>query len=78
MLCVRAVSRVMAMQDPITVNGRNGPRNIGRGSIINLASALSYLAVPGALTYCASKHAVLGITKSAGKFTMCIFIWGSH
>lgn len=67
MLCVRAASQAMSNQEPLTIEGRYGSRSIGRGSIVNLGSALSYMAVPGALAYTASKHAVLGITKTAGK-----------
>ena len=67
MLCVRAASQAMSKQEPLKIEGRYGSRDIGRGSIVNVGSALSYVAVPGALTYTASKHAVLGITKTAGK-----------
>lgn len=35
------------------------------GSIVNMASVGSILATPGASLYVASKHAVLGLTKSA-------------
>ena len=51
MLCVRAASQAMLKQEPLTIDGRYGSRNIGRGSIVNLGSALSYVAVPGSLTY---------------------------
>jgi NAD(P)-dependent dehydrogenase (short-subunit alcohol dehydrogenase family) len=37
----------------------------GGGSIINTASVMSTVALPGAGIYVASKHAVLGLTKSA-------------
>jgi NAD(P)-dependent dehydrogenase (short-subunit alcohol dehydrogenase family) len=37
----------------------------GGGSIINMASVVSTVAMPGAGIYVASKHAVLGLTKSA-------------
>ena len=67
MLCVQAVSKAMSIQEPLTVEGRNGTRNLGRGSIVNLGSALSYIAVPGSVAYTSSKHAVLAITKTAGK-----------
>ena len=48
-----------------TAPGRNGEREIGRGSIVNLASADSYIAEPGKAPYIASKHAVMGVTKTA-------------
>ena len=67
MTCNRAVSKVMVSQSSRSVKTRNGTRDIGRGSIINLGSANSYAAVPGKVAYTASKHAVMGITKNAGK-----------
>lgn len=67
LLCVRAVSRVMIQQEPQVVEGRNGPRNVGRGSIVNIASANSFVATPAMVQYVSSKHAVIGITKTAGK-----------
>ena len=59
----------MKKQESRIVKGRNGERDVGRGSIVNVNSALSYVAVPGKIGYIASKHAALGITKSAGKST---------
>lgn len=35
------------------------------GSIVNMASGAGLIATPGLSPYCASKHAVLGITKTA-------------
>lgn len=67
MLCVRAVSKAMSAQEPLSYEGRHGSRSLGRGSIINLGSSASYMASEGMLSYTASKHAVIGITKSAGK-----------
>jgi len=37
----------------------------GAGAIVNMASGAGVLAVPGLSPYCASKHAVLGLTKTA-------------
>jgi len=37
----------------------------GGGSIINIASAASFLGVPGALVYCGVKAGALGLTRSA-------------
>ncbi|KAL2867460.1 SDR family NAD(P)-dependent oxidoreductase [Aspergillus lucknowensis] len=65
MLCTRAVSRAMKLQEPLVVNGRTGPRGAGRGSIVNLASANSFVAMPAIVQYTAAKHAVMGITKTA-------------
>ena len=37
----------------------------GYGSIVNIASVAGLLGVPGNGAYCASKHAVIGLTKTA-------------
>lgn len=37
----------------------------GRGAIVNVASGGGLVGVPGASVYCASKHAVMGLTKVA-------------
>jgi 3alpha(or 20beta)-hydroxysteroid dehydrogenase len=37
----------------------------GGGSIVNIASAEALQGTPGAAAYCASKHAVLGLTRTA-------------
>jgi NAD(P)-dependent dehydrogenase (short-subunit alcohol dehydrogenase family) len=37
----------------------------GRGAIVNVASGAGVIAVPGLSPYCASKHGVLGLTKTA-------------
>lgn len=37
----------------------------GGGAIVNLASIVAHVAFPGASVYTASKHAVLGLTRSA-------------
>ena len=67
MLCMRAVSRAMAAQEPLSYESRRyGKRSLGRGSIVNLGSANSHIAAPGMMPYTASKHAVMGITKTAG------------
>ena len=69
MTCNRAVSKAMLTQKARSVKTRNGTRDVGCGSIVNLGSANSYAAVPGKVAYVASKHAVMGITKSAGKLS---------
>jgi NAD(P)-dependent dehydrogenase (short-subunit alcohol dehydrogenase family) len=66
MLCVRALSRAMKNQEERLVASRTGPCSVGRGSIVNLASANSVVAFPEIVQYTAAKHAVLGITKTAG------------
>jgi NAD(P)-dependent dehydrogenase (short-subunit alcohol dehydrogenase family) len=40
-------------------------RKRGSGAIVNMASGAGLIGTPGLSPYCASKHAVLGITKTA-------------
>ena len=74
---IREVAVVMKTQQSKVIKGRNGERDVGKGSIVNMSSALAYGAVPGKIGYIASKHAVLGITKSAGRFKCLpvLLIW---
>lgn len=74
MLCMREVTKVMMKQEPLTIRTRNGERGVGRGSIINLGSGHSYVALPGKLAYITSKFAVLGMTKTAGKLLRFRFL----
>ncbi|KAI1288178.1 NAD(P)-binding protein [Xylaria venustula] len=65
-LVTRAVSKIMLSQDPVQVDlGRLGRRDIGRGSIVNVSSAMALVAVPAKAPYTTSKHAVTGVTKAA-------------
>jgi NAD(P)-dependent dehydrogenase (short-subunit alcohol dehydrogenase family) len=50
-LCCRAAGRVM--------------RPAGRGSVINLGSALSAVGISGRTPYCSAKAGVLGLTRAA-------------
>ena len=68
MTAVRAVSKAMLSQENGSISSRNGPRDIGKGSIVNIGSANSFGPVPGKTAYVTSKHAMMGITKCAGKF----------
>ena len=68
MLCIRAVSKVMSTQEPLTYEGRHGPRSLGRGSIVNMGSLSSFIGGPGRMAYTTSKHALIGMAKVAGKF----------
>lgn len=57
----------MQSQEPVSVDlGRHGRRDVGRGSIVNVSSAMALVAVPGKAPYTTSKHAVTGVTKAAG------------
>jgi NAD(P)-dependent dehydrogenase (short-subunit alcohol dehydrogenase family) len=67
LLCVRAQAAAMRNQNPTTWTIRNGTRDIGRGAIVNVASANSFAGLPGKGSYTISKHASMGITKMAGK-----------
>lgn len=67
MLCVRAETAAMRKQEPRFFEGRTGKRDIGRGAIVNCASANSYAGLPGKMCYTVSKHAVIGLTKMAGE-----------
>ena len=57
----------MRKQKPRKFKSRNGERDIGRGAIVNIASANSFAGLPGKMAYTVSKHAVMGLTKMAGK-----------
>ena len=58
----------MRRQDIRTVQGRNGPRNIGRGAIVNVSSAIAFAGFPGLTAATSVFHSILGITRNAGKF----------
>jgi NAD(P)-dependent dehydrogenase (short-subunit alcohol dehydrogenase family) len=40
-------------------------RGVGRGSVVNVASSAGRMGVPGMAAYSASKHGVIGLTKTA-------------
>ena len=61
----------MKEQKSKIIKGRNGERDVGRGSIVNVTSVLSYCATKGKIGYITSKHAALGITKLAGELLGC-------
>jgi len=68
--CMQAVTGVMKAQSLATITTSLGcTREIGRGVILNLGSANSYMATPEVSPYVTTKHAVIGLTKSAGKST---------
>lgn len=69
--CVQAEVRAMRGQELIyPLEGRPGVR----GSIVNIASVGSIVPVSGQAAYTISKHAVIGITRSAGMLNHCIHI----
>ncbi len=61
---VRAEINAMLKQEPKQPLG--GRRPAQRGAIVNLASVASYKSLPHSVSYVTSKHAVVGLTKSAG------------
>lgn len=75
MLCLRAETAAMRKQESRTYAGRTGNRDIGRGVIVNCASANSFAGLPGKMSYTVSKHAVMALTKMTGKFTKCLSLW---
>jgi NAD(P)-dependent dehydrogenase (short-subunit alcohol dehydrogenase family) len=78
MLCMRAVSKAMATQESLSYESRHGQRSLGRGSIVNLGSLSSLVGAAGMMAYTASKHAVLGMTKVAGKHLSPSFYYPIH
>ena len=66
-LITRDVSAVMKAQEPKAVDAAHPERGQTRGAIVNMGSAASYVSSPMMVQYTTSKHAVLGLTKNAGK-----------
>lgn len=66
-LCTRALSRVMKIQSLRPVKEGNPRRGETRGAIVNMGSCSSFVATPMLGQYTTSKHAVLGLTRNAGK-----------
>ena len=62
-LCTRAQSTVMVKQDVKPASERGS-----RGVIVNMGSCSSFVAQPMMGQYTSSKHAVLGLTRNAGKW----------
>ncbi|KAF3480834.1 uncharacterized protein GIQ15_06181 [Arthroderma uncinatum] len=62
--CMQAIGKVMQSQEPVPFPGLHGVRTGQRGSIVNLGSIHSFLSAPGTAQYTASKHAVLGLSRT--------------
>ncbi|KAF4999336.1 hypothetical protein FDECE_11532 [Fusarium decemcellulare] len=58
--------RRMSTQEDIELPGivAGSVRSVGQGSVVNVGSGASLRGVPGLAAYTASKHAVLGLTRS--------------
>ncbi|EPE25837.1 NAD(P)-binding Rossmann-fold containing protein [Glarea lozoyensis ATCC 20868] len=65
LLVLGALCKQMATQESRIVTGRNGPRNVGRGSIVCLSSGNGYVAEPNKGAYTTMKHAIMAIMKTA-------------
>ncbi|CAH0003349.1 unnamed protein product [Clonostachys byssicola] len=64
-LSLKHVSAAMKEQEARSVSEASPGRGVTRGVIVNIASATSHVAQPGIAQYVTSKHAVLGLTKTA-------------
>lgn len=62
---LRAAAKIMLKQEPIKsiIDGRE----LQRGSIVNFASVAGLTGITMSNAYCASKHAVIGLTRSASE-----------
>ena len=71
LLVSNAVVKVLLKQEPRTFTTLHGvSRELSRGVIVIVTSAMSYAAMPGRIAYTTSKHAALGVTKSLGKLCL--------
>lgn len=68
-LVTRSVGQAMKSQTPTPCTSVKPERAITRGTIVHMGSTASYLAGPGRCAYVVSKHAVLGLSRVAGKPT---------
>lgn len=64
-MATEAMQRMSTQEDTETSGTVAGSvRNVGQGSIVNVGSGASLRGVAGLASYAASKHAVLGLTRS--------------
>ncbi|KIW97750.1 uncharacterized protein Z519_01334 [Cladophialophora bantiana CBS 173.52] len=66
LLCVQSEIQAMSEQEPAVTVYTHSPVRAQRGSIVNIGSTCSFSVIPKMFPYVVSKHAVVGITKSAG------------
>ncbi|KAI1135008.1 NAD(P)-binding protein [Hypoxylon sp. FL0543] len=64
-LVMRAISKAMASQEPLAIDPSAPARGTSRGAIVNISSVASMVAFPQHIGYVASKHAVVGLTRTA-------------
>lgn len=62
---LRAAAQIMLKQEPIrsTIDGRA----LSRGSIVNFSSIQGLVGIPLSTAYTVSKHAIIGLTKTASE-----------
>ena len=63
---MKHATTVMSTQEPIIVDADYPERGVTRGAIVNIGSTSSLVGVRGESDYVGSKHAISGMTKSAG------------
>ncbi|KAI4865529.1 oxidoreductase [Hypoxylon rubiginosum] len=63
--CLQEEIAAMKDQEPVYVEGRNGRRSIGPGSIVNITSISAVVSSANSIAYTASKFAARGIIKCA-------------
>lgn len=61
----------MKKQEPEQTSPTDTLRGETRGSIVNISSVSSFIAVPNMVQYTTCKHAIIGITKTAGGWDLC-------
>lgn len=65
-MVTRSVGAVMKNQS-FTPTKQRPERAVTRGTIVHMGSSASYTAAPGTSPYSTSKHAVLGMSRTACK-----------
>ncbi|KAI1409300.1 3-oxoacyl-reductase [Hypoxylon sp. FL1857] len=64
-LIISHVLAAMRLQEARQLHPTSPERGLTRGTFVNMASLASYLPMPGMVQYVTSKHAVMGITRTA-------------
>lgn len=67
LLFCKLATQATKKQEPRKCQGRAVECNLGRGVVVDFGSLDLYVTVPGIVQYTAAKHALVGITKSAGE-----------
>lgn len=65
MICMQEQIQAMQKQNATCTPGFDNPLRAQRGSIVNIASITGFAALQNMMPYNVSKHAVIGLTKSA-------------